>query len=99
MDNSEKELSKLKFCYDEQGLLLRYPSKKGLRQAVLAKLAAHFQPGRDYTEKEVNAIISQHIAFSDVELMRRELYEAHFLNRLRDGSKYWKEPDPAQVSL
>ena len=72
MDNSEKELSKLKFCYDEQGLLLRYPSKKGLRQAVLAKLAAHFQTGRDYTEKEVNAIISQHIANSKTNLAEIE---------------------------
>lgn len=45
----------------------------------------------DISEKEVNAIISQNIAFSDVELLRRELIEAHLLSRLRDGSRYWKE--------
>lgn len=95
MDNSEKALAQLKGCYDETGLLLRYPSKKSLRPLVLARLAERFEANRAYTEKEVNAIISQSIAFSDVELLRRELIEAHFLNRLRDGSKYWKE----QVSL
>ena len=89
MDNSEKE--RLKGCYDEQGLLLRYPSKKSLRPLVLARLAQHFEPNRNYTEKEVNAIIAQTIAFSDVELLRRELIEARLLNRLRDGSRYWKE--------
>lgn len=93
MDNSENE--RLKGCYNEQGLLLRYPSKKSLRPLVLARLAEQFEPNRDYTEKEVNAILSQNIAFSDVELLRRELIEARLLNRLRDGSRYWKE----QVSL
>lgn len=92
MDNSEKSRSKLKFCYDQEGKLLRYPAKKDLRRAVLAGISAQFQEGRDYTEKEVNAIIAAQLAFSDVELIRRELYEARFLNRLRDGSKYWKEP-------
>ena len=27
MDNSEKEMSKLKFCYDQEGRLLRCPAK------------------------------------------------------------------------
>ena len=27
----------------------------------------------------------------DVELLRRELIEAHLLSRLRDGSRYWRE--------
>lgn len=91
MDNPEISTLQLKACYDEQGLLLRYPSRKSLRPPVLARLAEAFEPNRDYTEKEVNAIISRSIAFSDVELLRRELIEAHLLSRLRDGSRYWRE--------
>ena len=71
--------SKLKYCYDQEGKLLRYPAKKDLRQAVLAGIAARFQEGRDYTEKEVNAIIAAKLPFSDVELIRRELYAAPFV--------------------
>ena len=44
-----------------------------------------------YTEKEVNEIIRQNILFSDVELIRRELYQYKLIGRLRDGSEYWRE--------
>ncbi|MDD6679232.1 MAG: DUF2087 domain-containing protein [Firmicutes bacterium] len=77
--------------YDETGLLVKYPGKRPLRRIVLARIAERFVFSRDYTEKEVNQIIKSQIAFSDVELIRRELYEEGFLGRLRDGSKYWKE--------
>lgn len=41
-------------------------------------------------EKEVNEIIKQCISFTDVELIRREMYELKYLDRLKDGSAYWK---------
>ena len=76
--------------FDREGKLLRYPSKRSLRVFVLERVGTAFEEGRDYTEKEVNAIIRERFAFSDVELIRRELFEAHMLGRLPDGSKYWK---------
>lgn len=43
--------------------------------------------------KEINEIIRSNIAFGDIELVRREMYQYHFLGRLRDGSEYWAEAD------
>lgn len=80
--------------YDDEGRLLRYPSRRSLRLPVLTAIARGFEPGRDYTEKEVNGVIRAAIAFDDVELIRRELFEHRLLRRLRDGSRYWREPDP-----
>lgn len=89
----EEYRKKLENCYNADGQLLRYPSKRTLRPFVLARMAENFEFGRDYTEKEVNAIIKANIAFTDIELIRRELFEAGLLDRLRDGSRYWKSEE------
>lgn len=77
-------------CMDDQGLLKQYPSKKPVREIVLGRIAEKFEYGKDYTEKEINQIIKEQIAFSNIELIRRELFDYAFLNRERDGSRYWK---------
>lgn len=90
MELQEKYLKKINYYYDENGLLTQYPTKRPLRQIALSRIAERFASGADYTEKQVNAIIAEQIAFSDVELIRRELFEGGYLDRLRDGSKYWR---------
>lgn len=67
--------------------MLSFPDlpKKPVREIVLQRFANLFESGRDYSEKEVNQIIRERIVFSDVELI-----EHGFLNRERDGSRYWK---------
>lgn len=69
----------------------QYPSKKALRIIALTKIADCFDKERRYTEKEVNEIISKNISFSDIELIRRELFQQKLIGRLRDGSEYWRE--------
>ena len=91
--------SKLKRYYDEEQKLIQYPTKKPLRLLVLEKIAKDFEMGRDYTEKEVNEIIRSHIAFSDHELIRRELFQYKFVGRLKNGSKYWREEGTQIESL
>lgn len=88
----EKYCKKLENYYDSEGKLIQYPSKKPMRMMALAKIAAHFKYEQNYTEKEVNEIIKNHIAFNDIELIRRELFQYKMISRLRDGSKYWAEP-------
>ena len=84
-----KDYSKMADNYfDNTGLLKQYPAKKPVREIVLQRFADLFVYGRDYSEKEVNQIIREHIAFSDIELIRRELIENAFLNRERNGSRY-----------
>ena len=62
-----------------------------MRIIVLIKIVEQMDVNRKYTEKEINKIIKLHIAFSDIELIRREMYQYKFLGRLRDGSEYWVE--------
>ena len=76
--------------FDETGRLKQYPAKKPVREIVLQRFADLFEHGRNYSEKEVNQIIREQIAFSDIELIRRELIDHAFLNRERDGTRYWK---------
>ncbi len=93
----EKEIEvyreKLKRYYDEEGKMTSYPSKKTMRVLALIRIAEKFEAERKYTEKEVNGIIKASIAFSDVELVRREMFQYKFIGRLRDGSEYWAEPE------
>lgn len=93
----EKEMAlyreKLKRYYGEDGKLLQYPSKKPMRILALVRIAGKFGRERKYTEKEVNQIIRDSIAFGDIELVRREMFQYGITGRMRDGSEYWLEPD------
>lgn len=82
---------KLENYYDSQGRLSQYPTKRPMRVMALTKIADCFEFGRQYTEKEVNEIIKQNISFSDVELVRREMFQLKLMGRLKDGSAYWRE--------
>lgn len=76
---------------DEEGKIKQLPAKKEPRLVVLGYLAEKFEAGRDYTEKEVNAIIEGWHTFGDYFLLRRELIDSGLMRRERDGSRYWKE--------
>lgn len=84
---------KLDNYYDTNERLIQYPSKRPMRIIALIKIAEQMDANRKYTEKEINEIIRLNIAFGDIELIRREMYQYKFLGRLRDGSEYWVESD------
>lgn len=90
-DLLKKYETMLENYYDSNGLLKQWPSKKPLQKIILKRFKDYFEYNKDYTEKEINEIIKSKIAFNDIELIRRELYNNHILNRLLNGSKYWKE--------
>ena len=90
LTEEEKLARRLQSYYAEDGRLKQYPSKRVLRPYVLAKLAACFAFDRDYTEKEVNAILDAQLTFGDVMLMRRELVDEKYLARTRDCARYWR---------
>lgn len=89
----EQYSEKLRRYYDSDKRLTQYPSKKPMRILALIQIALKINPERKYTEKEVNQIIRDSIAFSDIELIRREMFQYRLIGRLRDGSEYWSEPD------
>lgn len=89
----EKYLRKLTYYYNENGLLMQYPSRRPMRVMALSRIMDKFEMSKEYSEKQVNEIIKESICFDDIELVRRELFQYRMLGRMRDGSKYWVEPE------
>jgi hypothetical protein len=84
--------------YDDAGRLVRLPNKYSVQQMAMWVLWTRFAPRRDYTEKEVNALLNAQHTFGDPATLRRELVNMKLLGREADCSRYWKEPrrpDPA----
>lgn len=75
---------------DETGKIKQLPAKAERRAQVLQYLAEQFVLGCDYTEKEVNALITQWHTFGDYFLLRRELVDCGLLCRTSNGSRYWR---------
>lgn len=76
---------------DREGRVTRWPRRKAEKIAVLRYVRGKFEPGRKYSEREVNATIMRWLAFEDYALVRRELYDNFLLGRKPDGSEYWAE--------
>ena len=76
---------------DSEGRVMRWPAKnQRVRRALLAYLVEQFEPGRFYSEKEVNALLWRSITFQDFVTLRRALCDTRLLERERDGSRYWR---------
>lgn len=85
---------------DNQGRVVNWPHKRyeDGQMAVRRYMASKFEMDRQYTEKEVNAILKQWHTFEDWALLRRELFMWGFFGRLKDGSAYWlKSYEPTLV--
>lgn len=86
-------VDQLKHYLDEQGRLKEWPSRRNkgqFQQLALEYLASKFERGTYYSEKEVNALLNEHHTFGDPALLRRELFERQLIDRVRDGSAYWR---------
>jgi biotin operon repressor len=68
--------------------LSQIPTKQKKLMPVLRYLTQRFEPGRQYTEREVNDIIRQ--LHDDYVTLRRLLIDFHFLDRQSGGSLYWR---------
>lgn len=73
------------------GRLRRLPTKERRWQLIMRWLATKFELGRTYTEKEVNAILTE--VHSDYATLRRSLIEYGYMRRERGGSTYWLAPE------
>jgi hypothetical protein len=81
---------KIEQFLDSSGKIKQLPQKQNVKCALLEYLADKFEPGRNYSEREVNTICSQWHTFNDYFLLRRELVDHDLLCRERDGSQYWR---------
>ncbi|MEN0046028.1 MAG: DUF2087 domain-containing protein [Bacteroidota bacterium] len=78
---------------DQNGKFIQFPGKKqkNKQHLMLEFLAAQFETGKDYTEKEVNDILNQHHSFNDPATLRRLMFGKQLINRTLDGKRYWLE--------
>lgn len=78
-DALRQEREKVFRAFFEEGRLLMLPVKRKKRLLVLDVFVRRFEPGRDYTEAEVNAVIIP--VFSEYCTIRRELVDFGFMER------------------
>jgi ArsR family transcriptional regulator len=76
--------------YLANGKLTTIPAQRKKREVILRFLAQLFEPGRKYSEKEVNLLIADY--HDDFATLRRELIMARLLTR-SDGI-YWRSEEP-----
>ena len=82
---------------DEAGRVVHFSTKRAEQKRVLDYLIGKIAPGREYTEREITALIAGWIAPNqgrfgiDAVTLRRALIEESSLRRTSNGSKYWRE--------
>jgi len=82
---AKDERSQVLAAFVRDGRLIRFPVSDAKKRYILELVAARFEAGRTYTEREVNALLK---AFADdYSTIRRALVDAAYLNR-QDGI-YW----------
>jgi biotin operon repressor len=80
--------------YTINGKLTHLPNRQKKHKkliVVLRWLASLFEPGRLYSEAEVNALLKS-VYEEDFVSLRRELIDFGYLRRERGGGKYWLAP-------
>ena len=63
--------------------------KQKKKAVILERIAEELEPGRRYTEKEINELLKA--IHSDYVFLRRYLIEFGFMDRERNCSFYWKK--------
>ena len=74
---------------DETGRLTGWPRKYTRKVIAAQYLAGKFEPGRDYTEAQVNDILEDWHTFNDAAVLRRFLVDLGILARTSNGREYW----------
>lgn len=78
--------------FDEQGRLVRWPTKFSVQRLAMWALWMHFDAKRVYREREVNSVLERLNTFGDHVTLRRELINMKLMSRKSDCSEYRKEP-------
>ena len=79
---------KVKKVFWRDGLIVMMPSQRKKRKVLLDLLIQDFEPGRSYTEQEVNFKLLDH--YDDYCTLRRELVDFGLLRR--EKGTYYREP-------
>ena len=86
-EQEKQHILETSFCSLEPLVLKTFSPKEKKKVVILAKIAEQFEKGKQYSEKEVNQTLKP--IFEDYITIRRYLIMYGFMERSRDGSKYW----------
>jgi hypothetical protein len=84
----ERRAARLLRCFDADGRLARWPSKRSEQVLALWVLWARIPARVVFTEREISARLAALNGFEDHALLRREMCELGLMRRTRDGSAY-----------
>lgn len=73
---------------DAEGRITAFPHQEKKYLALLRYVVKAFEPGVQYTEKQINEILSRYN--EDTALLRRNLVDYGFMGRQGGGGSYWK---------
>jgi hypothetical protein len=80
----------LRIFLDPEGRVSRWPNKRKDQLHILDYIASKFELNREYSEKEINVVLTQWHTFRDPVTLRRELFDSGLLGRTKNGAKYWR---------
>ena len=86
MPTARDPATHLRHAFVRDGRLTSLPSRRAMIRAACVFLAARFEPGRRYAEREVNELLADDAP--DVATLRRLLVDERFLER--DHGSYWR---------
>ena len=87
-----KQINKIE-SFLENGKIKQFPSRRTKQIEVLEWLGSKIDSQAHYSEKEINVILSEHIACRDFVFFRRELIDLNLLKRDVYGKVYFKNKD------
>lgn len=85
-----KVIDRVARCFDREGRLLRWPSKRGDQLMALWVVWSYLPDDGQMSEAEVSAMLRDWHDYEDYALLRRELCDLDLLRRTPDGRVYRK---------
>lgn len=104
-DDRRRDAAALRRLTDATGLIIAYPAAVSDRLALLRALASRIEPGRVYSEHEINELIQRHVHPDAVDhvTLRRDLIDYQLIQRTDRGTRYWRNVEsqgiPPRVEL
>lgn len=86
IDDYDKKVLKNYLTPDQR--IIRFPMQQKKMGAILRFVVKAFEPGKRYSEKMVNEILSQYS--EDTAYLRRSLVETGLMARQGGGGEYWR---------
>lgn len=78
----------LRSFLDAEGRIKSFPAQDKKLQVILRHVVQTFEPGRRYSEKQVNALLARFN--EDTAFLRRSLIEYKLMEREGGGGEYWR---------